>query len=133
MTLLPFLNQRRQLVDINTITYPSGAPEITPSFWWGSCCLLFSFLFCVMCTIVCLFVLFICSHGVVSWFSIYEFDCPSCIFRPSFTKILTKPVLIRVKWNVHTCKEDKASTTSGFLKEWVTHVLILHRIFCMRL
>ena len=36
-----------------------------------------------MCTIVCLFDLFIFSHGVVSLFSIYEIDCPSGIFRPS--------------------------------------------------
>ena len=38
--------------------YPSGAPEITPSFCRGSCCLFFSFLCCVMCSIVCLFVFF---------------------------------------------------------------------------
>ena len=62
--------------------YPSGAPVITPSFWWGSCCLFFSFLCCVMCTIVCLFVFFIFSHGVVSLFSIYEFDCPLVSFVP---------------------------------------------------
>ena len=36
-----------------------------------------------MCTIVCLFVFFIFSLGVVSLFSIYEFDCPFGIFRPS--------------------------------------------------
>jgi len=64
--------------------YPSGAPEITPCFWWGSYCFFFSFLYCVMCTIVCLFFLFIFSHGVVSLLSIYEFDCPSDIFRSSF-------------------------------------------------
>ena len=46
--------------------YPSGAHEKTPSFCWGSCCLFFSFLCCVICTIVCLFVFFIYSHGVVS-------------------------------------------------------------------
>ena len=63
---------------------PSGAREITPSFWWGSCCLFFSFLCYVMCTIVCLFVFFIFSHGIASLFSIYEFDCPFGIFRPSF-------------------------------------------------
>ena len=38
-----------------------------------------------MSTIVCLFVIF--SHVVVSLFSIYEFDCPSVIFRPSFVHI----------------------------------------------
>ena len=32
----------------------------------------------------CLFVFLFISHGVVSLFSIYEFDCPSGIFRPSF-------------------------------------------------
>ena len=69
----------------------SGAPEITPSFWWGSCCLFFSFICCVMCTNVCLFVLFICSHGVVSLFSIYEFDCPSGIFRPSSCRLVLSP------------------------------------------
>ena len=64
-------------------TYPSGASEFTPSFWWGSCCLFFSF--CVV-SCVLLFVLFRFSHGVVSLFSIYEFDCPSGIFRPSFQR-----------------------------------------------
>ena len=112
--------------------YPSGAPEITPSFWWGSCCLVFSVLCCVMseadlggdraplfweklvayignhwritragpllgsqwapsygnfwihlcmCTIICLFIF---GHGVVSLFSIDEFDYPSGIFFPLF-------------------------------------------------
>ena len=34
------------------------------------------------CLSVCLF--FIFNHDVVSLFSIYEFDCPSGIFRPSY-------------------------------------------------
>ena len=75
--------------------YPSGASEITPSFWWGSCCLFFSFLCCVMCIVVCLFVFFIFSHGVVSLFSIYQFDCTSGIFRPSFKSWFDKPFM---KW-----------------------------------
>ena len=64
--------------------YPSRAHEITPSFWWGTYCFVLSFLCCVMCTTICLFVFIIFSHGVVSLFSIYEFDCPSGIFRLSF-------------------------------------------------
>ena len=40
-----------------THNYLSGAPEFTPSLWWGSCCLV-PFLCCVMCTIICLFVFF---------------------------------------------------------------------------
>ena len=36
--------------------HSSRAPEITPSFWLSSCCLVFSFLCCVFCTIICLFV-----------------------------------------------------------------------------
>ena len=70
--------------------YPSAAPEITPSFWWGSCCLFFSFICCLMCTIVCLFVFFIFSHGVVSLFSINDFDCPSGIFRHSLLTHINK-------------------------------------------
>ena len=52
--------------------YPSGAPEIIPSFLWGSCCLLFSFLCCVMCTVVCRFVF----KFLAKVLSVY--------FRPSF-------------------------------------------------
>ena len=63
---------------------PSRAPEITPSFWWSSCCLAFSFLCRILCTIIGLFVFLFFSHGVVSLFSIYEFEYPSGIFRPSF-------------------------------------------------
>ena len=71
--------------------YRFGAPasETTPSFCWGSCCLVFSFLCCVICTIIFLFVFFILSHGVVSLFSIYEFDCNANIFCPSFIVIVT--------------------------------------------
>ena len=42
--------------------YPSRAPEIPPSFWWGSGCLFFCFICCVMWTIVYLFVSFLFSH-----------------------------------------------------------------------
>ena len=63
--------------------YPSAAPKITPSFWCGSCCLFFSFLCCVMCTIVCSS-FFIFIHGVVSLFSMYDFDWPSGYFLLSF-------------------------------------------------
>ena len=64
--------------------YPSGPPEITPKFWWGSCCSVFSFLCCFLCTIIFLFVFFIYIHGVVSLFSIFEFHRSSGIFRSSF-------------------------------------------------
>ena len=52
-----------------------------------------------MCTIVCLFVFFTFSHGVVSLFSICEFDCPSGIFLPSFIslKVMFK-LSISLKW-----------------------------------
>ena len=63
--------------------YPSRESEMTPICLWGSCCLLFSFLCCVLWTIICLFVFFLFSHGVVSFYYIYEFGCPSGIFRPS--------------------------------------------------
>ena len=40
-----------------------GTPDITPSCLWGSCCLVFSYLFCILCTIVFQFVFFFFSHG----------------------------------------------------------------------
>ena len=64
----------------------SGAPEITHSF--GGVRVAYSLVFYVVSCVI-LFVclsFFIFSHGVVSLFSIYEFDCPSGIFRPSFTQ-----------------------------------------------
>ena len=67
--------------------YPSGALEISPSFWWGSCCLVLSFLCCVLCTIICVG-LFIFSHGVVSLFLIYEFECHSGNFRQALFHIV---------------------------------------------
>ena len=59
--------------------YPSGAPEITPSFWWGSCCLYFSLLCCVMCTIVCLFVL---SMAFSVYFRFMSLTVPLVSFVP---------------------------------------------------
>ena len=66
-------------------------------FWWGSCCLLFSFLCCVLCSIVCLFVFLSLSHVIVSLFSIYEFDCPFGIFRASF-EIYKHHKIVTIKW-----------------------------------
>ena len=108
--------------------YLSGAPEIGPSFWWGSCCLFsilfFSFLCCVMCTIVCLFVSFILSHGVVSLFLISEFDCPSGILRPSFTMfVYTAFVLIILR------KDNLVSSISYYGN--TCHVSISRFIICM--
>ena len=98
--------------------YPYGAPEITPRFWWGSCCLLFSFICCVRWTIDCLFVFFIFSYGVVNLFSIYKFDCPSGTFRTSFpTWSLDYQKNIRIRnfkiyWS--TIYNDKNKITSKF-------------------
>ena len=44
--------------------------------------------------IFCLFALFFFSHGVVSLFSIYEFEYPSGIFRPSFIHYIN----LKKKW-----------------------------------
>ena len=46
--------------------------------------MIYNYILCCVCY-CCLFVFFIFGHGVVSLFSIYEFDYPLGIFRPSFT------------------------------------------------
>ena len=50
-----------QVCNKNNMTgvYPSGGPEFTPSFQWGLCCLVFSFLCSALQIVVCLFVLFL--------------------------------------------------------------------------
>jgi hypothetical protein len=48
-------------------TYPSGTPEFTPGFQWGSCYSIFSFI-CMFCTFF--------SHCVVCSSSIYGFWLP---------------------------------------------------------
>jgi hypothetical protein len=40
-------------------TFPSGTPDITPEFRWGSCCSIFSFMCNVLKIIVCSFVHFL--------------------------------------------------------------------------
>ena len=42
--------------------YPSGAPEFTPGFQWGSCCSMFRFLCRVLQIVVCPFISF-CEEG----------------------------------------------------------------------
>ena len=105
--------------DFGYVPYSSGAPEITPSFWWGSCCLFFSFLCflcCIMCTIDCLFVLFIFSHSVVSLFSIYlsSLTVPLIFFvslLSSWPKLTHSNLnfisLISLTRLVHFCSESK--------------------------
>ena len=60
------------------IAYPSGAPEFTPGFWWGSCYSFFSFP-CDVCLLRCLSLSkFWFGHGFVFvlGFMAY-FDCVS--------------------------------------------------------
>ena len=57
---------------------------------FGGVRVVYSLVFCVVSCVLLFICLsfFICSHGVVSLFSIYEFDCPSGTFRPSFKYLL---------------------------------------------
>ena len=75
---------------LSNYPYTQSLPFLCSMKPCGSCCLFFSFLCCVICTIVFLFVFFIFSHGVVSLFQIYEFDCPFDIFRLSFCSTISE-------------------------------------------
>ena len=50
---------------------PSGAPEFTAGFLWGSCCSIFIFLCCVLYIIVCSFLHV--GHCIICPASIYGF------------------------------------------------------------
>ena len=84
--------------------YSSRAPEITTSFSWGSCCLVFSFLCCVLCTIwLSVFLLF--SRGVVSLFSIYEFDLSLWYLSPLFC-LFTQHIYLNTQYFHHILFDD---------------------------
>ena len=56
--------------------YPSGAPDFTPSFEWGSCYSIFSFI-CVFCrSLFVLLYFFFFGHCVFCSSSIYDSDYP---------------------------------------------------------
>ena len=82
-----------------------GSTLYHPRFWWGSCCLVLWVQCCVLCIIICLFVFLFFSHGIVSLFSIYEFDCPSGIFHPSLSSSIKLVVLIFVWGQLLTVDE----------------------------
>ena len=58
------------------ICYPSGAPEFTPGFQWGSCYSIFSFI-CMFCR----FVLFPLAIVLFVLLRYTDFDCPFGIFK----------------------------------------------------
>ena len=67
--------------------YSSGAHEINPPVF-GRVRFAKSLVFYVVSLyFICFFVFLLFRHGVVSLFSIYEFDSSSGIFRPSFISI----------------------------------------------
>ena len=62
--------------------YPSVAPEITPSFYWGSCCVVFSFLCCVFCTIIYMFVFLFLAMALSVYFLSMRLTVPLVSFVP---------------------------------------------------
>ena len=68
---------------------PSGAPEITPSFWWGLC-LVFSFLCCFFCTIICLFVFLFLTMALLVYFLSMSLALPLVSFVPLFQFLCNK-------------------------------------------
>ena len=61
--------------------------------------------------------LFIFSHGIVSLFSIYEFDCPSGIIHPSFTCLAKgdKPRQFLKNWRPITLLNTSCKIASGVI------------------
>ena len=59
--------------------YPSETPEIITIFLGSSYCSVFSLLWCVLCTIVCLFVFSDLAIVFQFLFSTHEFECLFCI------------------------------------------------------
>ena len=64
--------------------YPYGAPRITPSFQWGSCCLVFSFLCCIFCAIICLFVFLFLAVVLSVYIRFMSFTVSLVSFAPLY-------------------------------------------------
>ena len=62
-------------------SYPSGAPEFTPSFQWSSCCSVFSFQCDILYLIVCHLYLFLFGIGLHVILRISASDYPFSIFK----------------------------------------------------
>ena len=61
--------------------YPSGAPEITSSFWWVSCCLVFSFHVVVFVLLVVCFFFFL-AMALSVYFRFMSLTVPLIPFAP---------------------------------------------------
>jgi hypothetical protein len=63
-------------------SYQSGAPEFIPSFYWGSCYSIFSFI-CMFCRSLFVILYFFFGHCIDSSSSIYDF-CLSLWYLQTF-------------------------------------------------
>ena len=74
------------------------------SFWWGSCCLFFSFLCCLFCTIICLFVFLFLAIALSVYFlsrsltlSLVSFVPSSLKYGPMGCQVLCSFIIKRYK------------------------------------
>ena len=81
--------------------YPSGAPEFTPNFQWGSCYSIFCFMCNVLQIVVCAFVLFLFGENIVlSVLRFMDSDYPFGILLTSKFKEIVKSALSSIVMNV---------------------------------
>ena len=77
--------------------YSSGAPEFTPSFQWGSCCSIISFLFSVLQIVVCPFGLFLLAIALsILQFTTFNFSFGIFkLFLPIVLYLITYKVKVK--------------------------------------
>ena len=100
--------------------YPSDTPEITPSFWKGSCCLVFRFFYVVSCVLSFVWLAFFSSLGVRR---------PSSLtFIKIFSSKTTAPNLTKLGHNHHLGSSLKnVSGDSANQPRWPPWLKIEHR------
>ena len=86
---ITWATQRVPHLEQDLLTLPEHL-RLPQWFLVGSCCLFFSFLCCVMCTIVCLFIFFILIPGRIM---VYKCPASTCL-------TVTSEPLIQISWNL---------------------------------
>ena len=77
--------------------FPSGAPDFTPGFQWGSCYSIFSFMCNVLQIVVCPFVLFLLAIVLSVLLRFTDSDYPFGIFK--FSSLYPLQLLTDVSFN----------------------------------
>jgi hypothetical protein len=141
LVIYSFMTYHRVCNEINTTgatsragtAYPSGAPEFTPGFWWGSCYSIFS-LMCMFCKSLFVFLYFILLALVLSVFLQFtDSDYSFRIFKLFLTMYMCAIRRVSYKKNSLLTLREHLTSPAIFCRIHVAHLFIFqcYFVFCL--